>query len=55
MEFTQDRCDILDCFDLNEMVEISFNLRGRIWINPQGIETFFNTIEAFRINKLEIQ
>jgi hypothetical protein len=32
-------------------VEVSFNLRGREWTSPQGEVKFFNTIEAWRIEK----
>ncbi len=53
MEFTQDRCEILDRFNLGDIVEVNFNIKGRIWINPQGVETFFNTIDAWRMTKVD--
>jgi hypothetical protein len=49
LELSQDRCSVLDKFKLGQIVECDINLRGRIWINPQGVETFFNTIEAWKI------
>ena len=48
---TQDKCTLLDSFQANDNVEVSFNLRGREWTSPQGEVKFFNTIEAWRIEK----
>ena len=48
---TQDKCTLLDYFQANDNVEVSFNLRGREWTSPQGEVKFFNTIEAWRIEK----
>ena len=31
---------------------ISLNLRGRLWTNPQGEEKCFNTLECWKISKL---
>ena len=48
---TQDKCTLLDSFQANDNVEVSFNLRGRELTSPQGEVKFFNTIEAWRIEK----
>ena len=48
---TQDKCTLLDSFQANDSVEVSFNLRGREWTSPQGEVKFFNTIEAWRIER----
>ena len=48
---TQDKCNMLDQFQVNDSVEVSFNLRGREWTSPQGEVKYFNTIEAWRIEK----
>ena len=53
LELSKDKCDLLDKFQLGQIVECDINLRGRIWINPQGVETFFNTIEAWKINSTD--
>ena len=45
---TQDKCTLLDAFKLGDVVQVSFNLRGREWNGPQGIK-YFNTLEAWRI------
>lgn len=49
---TQDKCAILDQFTAGDMVQVSFNLRGREWINPQGEAKYFNSLEAWKIEKV---
>ena len=51
IEFTQDKCDILNNYSAGDAVKVSINLRGREWNGPQGIK-FFNTLEAWRIEKV---
>lgn len=51
MEFTQDKCDILNGYKVGEDVTVSINLRGREWVNPQGESKYFNTIQAWRIER----
>ena len=48
-ELVQDRCDLLDNFQPGQDVEVSFNLRGRKWINPEGMTKYFNSLQAWRI------
>ncbi|MFN5149888.1 MAG: DUF3127 domain-containing protein [Flavobacteriia bacterium] len=48
---TQDKCSLLDAVQTGEQVEVSFNLRGREWTSPQGEVKYFNTLEAWRIEK----
>jgi hypothetical protein len=48
----QDKCSMLDGYMEGEQVEVSFNLRGREWTSPQGEVKYFNTLDAWRIEKL---
>lgn len=48
---TQDKCSLLDGVQSGEQIEVSFNLRGREWTSPQGEVKYFNTLEAWRIEK----
>lgn len=52
-ETIQEKCDDLNNFKIGDRVEVSFNLRGRKWINQQNQEVFFNTLDAWRVVKLE--
>lgn len=49
---TQDKCALLDGVQVGEQVEVSFDLRGREWVSPQGEVRFFNSLEAWRIEKV---
>lgn len=51
MEFTQDKCDILNGYKVGESVKVGINLRGREWINPQGEARYFNSIQGWRIER----
>ena len=48
---TQDKCALLDGYQAGEQVEVSFNLRGREWTSPAGEVKYFNTLEAWRIER----
>ena len=52
IEFTQDRASMLDHYNSGEDVKVSINLRGREWVSPQGETRYFNTIQGWRIEKL---
>ena len=53
VQFVQDKCTLLDKFQVGENVTIGINLRGREWTNPQGEAVYFNTIQGWKINKNE--
>jgi len=55
VQFVQDKCEILDKFNVGQNVIISINLRGREWINPQGETVYFNTIQGWFIKKDETE
>jgi hypothetical protein len=48
----QDRCALLDGMNVGEQIEVSFNLRGREWTSPQGEVKYFNSLDAWRIDKM---
>ena len=50
-EFIQEKCDLLDKYSLGDEVDISFNLKGRKWTDPQGTVKYFNTLQAWKIDK----
>ena len=50
---TQDKCSMLDGYAVGESVEVSLNIRGREWVNPQGESKYFNSLECWRIEKVE--
>ena len=54
-DFTQDKCALLDQFRLGQLVKISFNVRGREWVNPQGETKYIVNLQGWRIEDLEAQ
>lgn len=51
IEFLQDDCEELDGLSAGELVEVSINLRGRIWTNPQGEDKYFNSLQGLVVEK----
>ena len=52
VEFTQDKIDLLKPLSIGEEVKISINIRGREWINPEGVAKYFNSISGWRVEKV---
>ena len=50
-QLTQDRCPLLDTIQVGDTVSVHFNIRGREWTSPQGEIKFFNTLEAWKLDK----
>ncbi len=49
---TQDKCALLDQFNIDDTVKISFNIKGRKW-EKDGQVSYFTNLEAWRIEKLQ--
>lgn len=54
-EATQDRVTAFDGLQPGDEVEVHFNLRGRPWTNKEGVTTYFNSLVAWRVQKLSTQ
>jgi hypothetical protein len=55
VEFVQDKCDLLNAYQVGQDVKVSINLRGREWINPQGEAVYFNSIQGWRIEAAQAE
>jgi len=55
VEFVQDKCDLLNSYKMGDAVKVAINLRGREWINPQGETRYFNSIQGWRIEKMQAE
>ena len=53
IQFTQQRCDLLNNLKVGQNVRVHFNLRGREWTNQQGEVKYFNTIEGWKIEVVQ--
>ncbi|WP_426062909.1 DUF3127 domain-containing protein [Flavobacterium sp. DSP2-3-1] len=55
VEFVQDKCDLLNSFKVGEAVKVSINLRGREWVDPQGVTKYFNAIQGWRVERVSTE
>lgn len=53
IQFTQQRCDLLNNLKVGQNVKVYINIRGREWTNPQGETKYFNTIEGWKIEVVQ--
>ena len=53
IEFVQDKCSALDKYQVGQNVKVGINLRGREWTNPKGEVKYFNSIQGWRIDKVD--
>jgi len=52
IEFVQDKTELLNAYKVGQDVKVSFNVRGREWVNPQGETKYFNSIQGWRIENI---
>jgi|TARA_B110000263_G_scaffold249557_1_gene267517 hypothetical protein len=52
LEFIQDKCDLLDSFQVEQNVKVGINIKGREWVNPEGQTKYFNSIQGWRIENI---
>lgn len=53
IQFTQQRCDLLNNLQVGQNVKVYINIRGREWTNQQGETKYFNTIEGWKIEVIQ--
>ena len=51
LELHQDRVDLIDVYQLDEVVTADFNLRGRSYIDKQGQTQYSNTLQVWKIQR----
>ena len=52
IDFLSDKIDLLNNVSEGETVKLGINIRGREWTNPQGEVKYFNSITAWRLEKV---
>ena len=50
INFIQDKCNLLATTKIGDSVNVSINLRGREWVNPQGETRYFNDIQGWKVS-----
>lgn len=51
MEFIQDKCDFLNEYSVDDEVRVQINLKGRKYEHPEKGTMYFNTLQAWKIEK----
>lgn len=54
MEFTQDKCELLDNYNVGDRVKVAFNLRGREWTSKQNETKYFLSLNAWKIENEQV-
>ena len=52
IQLTKDKTSLLDAFNIGDMLEVEVNLAGKCWVNPQGEEKYFNSLNCWKISKI---
>ena len=50
-ELIQSNCEQLDALEVGDEVTVNFNLKGRKWTDPKGEVKYFNSLQAWRVDK----
>lgn len=51
-QLTQDKCDLIDNYDINDMIKISFNIRGNKWEKDDKV-SYFTNLNAWKIESAD--
>jgi hypothetical protein len=54
LQLKQDKCSLLDGINLGDELAVSINIEGRSWTSPQGEVKYFNTLSAWKIDRLNV-
>ena len=47
----QDKVDLINDFKVGDEVGVEFNLKGRKWTDPKGVDKYFTTLQAWKLEK----
>ncbi|MBI3143234.1 MAG: DUF3127 domain-containing protein [Bacteroidetes bacterium] len=50
-QLVQDKCDLLDKFEKGDNMVVQFDLKGRKWNSPNGELKYFNSLQAWKIDR----
>jgi hypothetical protein len=49
IEFIQEKCDLLNTYKVDDVVEVGLNLNGRKWETAEGETKYFNSVQGWKI------
>jgi hypothetical protein len=50
-QLTMDRCALIDRYNINDEIKVSFNIRGKRWTKDNRVNYFIN-LDAWKIEKI---
>lgn len=50
-ELHQDKTDLIDSYTIDEVITVSFNLRGRSYVDKNSLTQYSNTLQAWKIQR----
>ncbi|WGH24758.1 MAG: DUF3127 domain-containing protein [Candidatus Shikimatogenerans bostrichidophilus] len=53
IDFVQKKIDLLNYIKIDDKVKVYINIKGREFINKDGTTRYFNTIQAWKIEKVD--
>jgi hypothetical protein len=54
LQLQKDKCSLVDGLNVGDEVNVFYNLNGKEWTNPQGEVKYFNTLSAWKIDRLNV-
>jgi hypothetical protein len=52
-QLIQDKCELIDLFQIGSRIEIEFRLRGREWIGNDSSIKYFNSLDVLNIKPID--
>lgn len=53
IDFINDKCSVLDSYQVGENVSISINVRGKEYTNKDGELAYFNQLQGWQIKRTD--
>jgi single-strand DNA-binding protein len=50
LQLTQDKCDMIDNYNIGDEIKVSFNVRGNKW-EKNGVTRYITNLDAWRLEK----
>ena len=51
IQLTKDKVTLINDINIGDLLEVEVNLSGKCWVNPQGEEKYFNSLNAWKLSK----
>ena len=51
IDFIQDKCAVLDSYNVGDAVSVSINVRGKEYTNKNGEVSYFNQLQGWKIER----